>query len=73
LKVLTKASAMPFDCGLCTGVKHGSRPMAAAKSSVSLAVKGLPLSDSHYRRVAPGSCRTAAPASTLFTSAVTRR
>jgi hypothetical protein len=38
---------MPFDSGLCTGVKHGTRPRAAAKSSVSLAVKGLPLSDSH--------------------------
>src|SRR4029453_7271516 len=47
LNVLTKASAMPFDSGLCTGVKHGTRPRAAAKSSVSLAVKGLPLSDSH--------------------------
>src|SRR5262245_15751109 len=38
---------MPFDSGLRTGVKHGTRPRAAAKSSVSLAVKGLPLSDSH--------------------------
>src|SRR5262245_16052864 len=44
---VTKASAMPFDSGLRTGVKHGTRPRAAAKSSVSLAVKGLPLSDSH--------------------------
>jgi hypothetical protein len=38
---------MPFDSGLCTGVKQGTKPRAAAKSSVSLAVKGLPLSDSH--------------------------
>jgi len=37
LNVLTKASAMPVDCGLCTGVKHGTRPRGAAKSSVSLA------------------------------------
>ena len=36
LNVLTKASAMPVDCGLCTGVKHGTRPRGAAKSSVSL-------------------------------------
>ena len=32
---------MPFDFGLCTGANH------AAKSSVSLAPKGLSLSDSH--------------------------
>jgi hypothetical protein len=32
---------------LCTWVKHGTKLRSAAKSSVSLAVKGLPLSDSH--------------------------
>jgi hypothetical protein len=38
LNVLTKVSAIPFDSWLRTGVKHGTRPRAAAKSSVSLAV-----------------------------------
>lgn len=33
----TKASAMPFDSGLATGV-HGTKPRARAKSGVSQAV-----------------------------------
>jgi hypothetical protein len=46
LNVLTKASAMPFDSELCTGVKQGTSPKVVAKSSVSLAVKALPLLNS---------------------------
>ena len=38
---------MPFDFGLRTGVKHGTRPIAWAKATVSCAVKQLPLSASH--------------------------
>src|SRR5215469_6647347 len=45
--VLTKASAMPFDCGLSIGVVHGTRPIARASARVSPAVYGEPLSDSH--------------------------
>ena len=33
LKVFTKASAMPFDSGLLTGVKQGTRPIAKANAT----------------------------------------
>src|SRR5690606_16187264 len=45
LKVFTNASDIPLDSGLFTGVKQGTRFSAVAKSRVSLAVYGLPLSD----------------------------
>jgi hypothetical protein len=38
---------MPFDCGLRTGVVHGSMPMSRSKDAVSLAMKREPLSVSH--------------------------
>jgi hypothetical protein len=41
--VAIKRSDEGFGLGALTGVKHGTRPRAAAKSSVSLTVKGLPL------------------------------
>lgn len=37
LKGAAKASAMPFDCGVLTGVVHETRPMSRAKRLVSRA------------------------------------
>jgi hypothetical protein len=42
---------MPLDSGLWTGVKHGTRRIAWAKASVSLAVKQLPLSAKPFYRL----------------------
>lgn len=36
--VFTKASAMPFDCGLRTGVRFGFKPIIAAELRVVLVV-----------------------------------
>jgi hypothetical protein len=37
-RVLTKASAMPFDWGLLIGVVRGTRPMSRASARVARAV-----------------------------------
>jgi len=60
LKVFTNASDMPFDCGLRTGVKQGTRPKRIAKSIVSWARYALPLSESHWMGAGSERYRSAA-------------
>src|SRR5271165_93455 len=65
---LTKASAMPFDCGLSIGVVRGTRPISPAKARVLPAVYGEPLSDSHS--IAAGSRLTRLERATPTVSAM---